>query len=195
MSTLLYSVGDCAEDILPTLCLDETKATYDQVRATLNGEPHKRYSKSAMKPENGTRSKPERKCMWCGGQQHKRQSCPAKDVSCNSCHQRGQAVYLSKKHAAKRTCINEVADLEEAEVLSLDEIYSGEADVWTAIAKLDTGEAISIVGDKEPWLKHHQLTKSQQISRGPAGTILSVVDTFRTSLTYKEHQISETVLL
>ena len=235
MSILLYSVRDCAEDILPTLCLDETKATYDQVHATLNGyfdvrrnlivqrsrfhkldqlpgetvdtfiqdlyrlakdckygslkdglirdrivvsvvddslsdrlqakvdltletrgntnsytainptrvdlgEPQKRYSKSAMKPENGTRSKPERKCMWCGGQQHKRQSCPGKDVSCNSCHQRGQAVDLSKKHAAKRTCINEVTDLEEAEVLSLDEIYSGEADVWTAIAKVDAHE-------------------------------------------------------
>ena len=160
MSTLLYSVGDCSEDILPTLCLDETKATYDQVHTTLNGyfderrnlivqrsrfhkgyqlpgetldtfiqdlyrlakdcengslkdglirgrivvgvvddslsdrlqakvdftletrgnansytainptrvdlgEPHKRYSKSAMKPENGTRSKPNRKCI-CG---------------------------------------------------------------------------------------------------------------------------------
>ena len=139
--------------------------------------------------------------MWCAGQQ----SCPAKDVSCNSCHQRGhfQAVCLSKKHATRRTCINEVADLEEAEVLSLDEIYSGEADVWTVIVKadaheidfkLDTGEAIFIRGDEEPWLKHHQLTKSQQISRGPAGTILPVVDTFRTSLTYKEHQISETVL-
>ena len=36
-------------------------------------EPHKRDSKSPMKPENGTRSRPERKCMWCGGQQYKRQ--------------------------------------------------------------------------------------------------------------------------
>ena len=52
-------------------------------------EPHKRDSKSAMKPENGVRPKSERKCMWCGGQQHKRQSCPAKDITCNSCHKRG----------------------------------------------------------------------------------------------------------
>jgi len=27
-------------------------------------EPHKRDSKSAMKPKNGSRSKSERKCMW-----------------------------------------------------------------------------------------------------------------------------------
>ena len=42
--------------------------------------------------------------------------------------------------------------------------------------KLDTGEAVSIVSDQEPWLKEEQLKKSQQILRGPGGTILSVVN-------------------
>ena len=37
MSTLLYAMGDCADDILATLRLDETKATYDEVRTALNG--------------------------------------------------------------------------------------------------------------------------------------------------------------
>ena len=37
MSTLLYAMGDCADNILATLCLDETKATYDEVRTALNG--------------------------------------------------------------------------------------------------------------------------------------------------------------
>ena len=157
-----------------------------------------------MKPETGARSKPERKCMWCGGQQHKRLSCPAKDVTCNSCQKRGhfQTVCLSKKQAAKRTSINEVADLEEVEFPFLDEVYSSEADFWTAIVKvdshethfkLDTGAAVSIVNDKKPRLKDHQLTKSQQILRDQGGTILSVVGTFRATLTYKECQISETV--
>ena len=86
-------------------------------------EPHKRDSKSAIKPENGTQSKPKRKCMWCGGQQHKPQSCPAKDVTCNSCHKRGhfQAVCLSKKQVVKRASINEVADPEEVEFTFLGE--------------------------------------------------------------------------
>ena len=295
MSTLLYAMGDCADGILPTLRLDETKARYDEVCTVLNGyfdvrrnlivqqalfnkghqligesvdtfihdlyrlaedgeygslkdgliqdrivveivddslsdrlqakadltlemamqmirqlearkqnkdlirgsaisekatnpthvnlvEPHKGDSKSAMKPENGTRSKPERKCMWCGGQQHKRQSCPAKDVTCNSCHKRGhfQAVCLSKKQVVKRASINEVADLEEVEVPFLGEICCSEANFWTAIVKvdghethfnLDTGAAVSIVSDKEPWLKDYQLTKSQQILRGPGGPL------------------------
>ena len=60
--------------------------------------------------------------------------------------------------------------------------------------KLHTGAAVSVVSDKEPWLKDHQLTK-QQILRGPGGTILSVVGTFRATLTYKERQISETVFV
>ena len=37
MSTLLYAMGDCADDILATVCLDETTATYDEVRTALNG--------------------------------------------------------------------------------------------------------------------------------------------------------------
>ena len=48
-------------------------------------EPHKKDMKSAIKPEDGVWPKSKRKCMWSGGQQHKRQSCPAKDVTCNSC--------------------------------------------------------------------------------------------------------------
>ena len=139
-------------------------------------------------------------------QQHKRQSRPAKDVTCDSCHKRGhfQAVCLSRKQAATRTSINEVADLEEVEDPFLGEVYNSEADFWTAIVKvdghethfkLDTGAAVSIVSDKKPWLKNHQLTKSQQILRGPGGTILPVGGTFRTTLTSKERQISETDLV
>ena len=37
VSTLLYAMGDCSDHILATLRLDETKATYDEVRTTLNG--------------------------------------------------------------------------------------------------------------------------------------------------------------
>jgi len=32
VSTLLYAMGDCADDILATLRLEETKATHDEVR-------------------------------------------------------------------------------------------------------------------------------------------------------------------
>ena len=89
--------------------------------------------------------------------------------------------------------INKVTDLEEVEVPFLGAVSSSEANFWNASvnvdghethSKLDTGAAASIVSDKEPWLKDHQLTKSQLISvRGPGGTIPSVVGTFRATLT------------
>ena len=37
VSTSLYAMGDCADGILPTLRLDETKARYDEVCTVLNG--------------------------------------------------------------------------------------------------------------------------------------------------------------
>ena len=37
VSKLLYAMGDWADNILATLCLDETKATYDEVCTPLNG--------------------------------------------------------------------------------------------------------------------------------------------------------------
>ena len=83
---------------------------------------------------------------------------------------------LSKKQASKRSSVNEVADLEEVEVPFLGEVYSSDADFWTAVVKvdghetrfnLDTGAAVSIVSDQELWLKEDQLKKSQQILRGP----------------------------
>ena len=105
--------------------------------------------------------------MWCGGQQHKQQSCPAKDASCNSCHKQGhfQAVFLAKKQGAKQSSINKVTDLEEVDIPFLSEVYSNEADFWSTIVKVDghethfklhTGAAISIVSDKEPWFKDHR---------------------------------------
>ena len=36
VSTLLYAMGDCADDILATLRLDETKAMYDEVRTAIS---------------------------------------------------------------------------------------------------------------------------------------------------------------
>ena len=36
VSTLLYAMGDCADDILITLRLDEEKATYEEVTQALN---------------------------------------------------------------------------------------------------------------------------------------------------------------
>ena len=36
VGTLLYSIGECADDILKTLNIDEEKASYDEVKTALN---------------------------------------------------------------------------------------------------------------------------------------------------------------
>ena len=96
-------------------------------------------------------------------------------------------VCLSKKQAVKRTTVNEVADFEDVDVPFIGEIYNSKGDFWTAVVKVDgndtrfklhTGAAVSIVSDRELWLKDQQLSNTQQILRGPAGTILSVIGTF-----------------
>lgn len=69
----------------------------------------------------------------------------------------------------------------------LGEFYNSKGDFWTAVVKvndndtrfkLDTGVVVSIVSDRELWLKDQQLSNTQQILRGPGGTILSVIGTF-----------------
>ena len=46
VSTMLYSMGDCADDILSTLCIDETRATYDEVKQAF--EDHFKSRRNVM---------------------------------------------------------------------------------------------------------------------------------------------------
>ena len=59
--------------------------------------------------------------------------------------------------------------------------------------KLNTGAAVSIVSDRESWLKDKQLLNTRQILRGPGGTFLSVIGTFNASLECKGRKITEPV--
>ena len=102
----------------------------------------------------------------------------------------------------KRTTVNEVADFEDVDVPFIGEIYNSKGDFWTAVVKVDgndtrfkwhTGAAVSIVSDRELWLKDQQLSNTQPILRGPGGTILSVIGTFNAMLEYKGPKITEPV--
>ena len=93
----------------------------------------------------------------------------------------------------KRTTVNEVADFEDVDVPFIGEIYNSKGDFWTAVVKVDgndtrfklhTGAAVSIVSDRELWLKDQQLSNTQPILRGPGGTFLSVIGTFNAMLEF-----------
>ena len=72
----------------------------------------------------------------------------------------------------------------------LGEFYNSKGDFWTAVVKvndndtrfkLDTGAVVSIVSDRELWLKDQQLSNTQQILRVPGGTILSEISKIETT--------------
>ncbi|KAL9985670.1 hypothetical protein ACROYT_G008096 [Oculina patagonica] len=76
----------------------------------------------------------------------------------------------------------EVAGLEEVEVPFLGEVYSSDADFWTAVVKvdghethfkLDTGAAVSIVSDQEPWLKDNQISETVYVLKDQLYSLLS----------------------
>ena len=77
----------------------------------------------------------------------------------------------------------------------INQIFCDDSSLLETQFKLVAGAAVSVFSDKEPWLKDYQLTRLQQILEGPGGTILSVVGTFRATLTYKERWIYETVVV
>ena len=100
--------------------------------------------------------------------------------------------------------VNEVADLEDVDVPLLGEVNCGVGDFWTAVVKvdghetrfkLDTGAVISIISDREPWLKDQQLSTTNQALRGPGGTLLPVIGTFNATLEYKGRKVAETVFV
>ena len=59
--------------------------------------------------------------------------------------------------------------------------------------KLDTGAAVSVISDKEPWLANQQLVKTQQVLKGPGGILLSVVGEFKATLEYRNRSLTESV--
>ena len=121
------------------------------------------------------------------------------------CHKKGhfRAVCLSKKQPMEKQSVNEVSDLENVEIPFLGEIQ-GPGSQWTAQVnvnghstcfKLDTGAAVSVISDKEPWLANQQLVKTQQVLKGPGGTLLSVVGEFKATLEYRNRSLTESVYI
>ena len=72
---------------------------------------------------------------------------------------------FKKAASFSTTSVNEVVELEELEIPILSE-ECGDGDFWTAMIdvnghityfKLETGAAVFIVSDKEPWLNDQKL--------------------------------------
>ena len=89
----------------------------------------------------------------------------------------------------------------EEEILHLGEIQ-GEGNCWTTqlgvnghntCFKLDTGAAVTVIGDNVPWLKHQVLTISKQALRGRGGIRIPVIGMFQANLKYRQRKVTEPV--
>ena len=140
-------------------------------------------------------------CTWCGRGRHDRQQCPARDAVCGLCQKKGhfRAMCRSAKQRA-----NDVHQLEEVDLPYLGYVgakaSSDNDEHWTASVevdghstsfKLDTGAAVSVVSDREPWLASADLQSSNTILRGPgASHIIGVMDA---TLTYNGKSFNELI--
>ena len=142
-------------------------------------------------------------CTWCGRGRHDRQQCPARDAVCGLCQKKGnfRAVCRSAKQRA-----NDVHQLEEVDLPYLGYVgakaSSDNDEHWTASVevdghsmsfKLDTGAAVSVVSDREPWLASADLQSSNKILRGPGASHIAVIGVMDATLTYNGKSFNELI--
>ena len=143
----------------------------------------------------------QKPCGYCGRTpSHKRDACPAKSAVCSSCGKRGH--YKAVCRSQPRVREVEVHDSSQSTsflgTISINEVNSDE---WSAVLKmntkptkfkLDTGAAVSVIGDKGVDARQ-PLSTSDKILRGPGGTTLSTLGTFEATLQYKDRRVKETI--
>ncbi|GFO47141.1 Pol polyprotein [Plakobranchus ocellatus] len=129
----------------------------------------KRFSQPKQQPQP-SRANPGKKCGNCGkAPLHKKEACPARSAICHSCNKKGH--YSS-------------VDAWTAEL---------HVDGYPSTFKLDTGAAVSVVG--EDFADGRDLQPSDKILRGPGNTPLHVLGVFQACLKYKNRKIREALYI
>ena len=160
--------------------------------------PRSNPKKNKPQPKGGPQG--EKKCHYCGHQYHDRTVCPAINV-----RNEGTIKMFASQVTplVKRESINlKLTTMMKLTFTSWVKLLLASAEYWRAkvdvndnptVFKLDTGAAVSVISDQEPWVHSQQLTKSKQGLRGPGGTNLPVVGTFEASLKYQDKETKETL--
>ena len=122
-----------------------------------------------------TRPKSKRRCIWCGRQQHIRELCPTKVETCNNRHEQGHfyTVFISLESSRRSERRLTKLQIPKKSTFSSSVKSVAKVDGHDTRFKLDTGAAVSIVSDREPWLKDKQLSNTRQILRGQGRRIPS----------------------
>ncbi|RUS69296.1 hypothetical protein EGW08_022945 [Elysia chlorotica] len=131
-----------------------------------------------------------RKCGYCGkAAQHKREACPARSATCHKCSKKGHYSSVCRSAPVREVQLQET---EEAGFLGCVQ-HVGEVATWTAVLhidgtpekfKLDTGAAVSVVGEKIAIGR--DLQPCDKVLKGPGDTPLHVIGLFHAFLKYKD---------
>ena len=82
-SRMAATLGRVWSELASTLVTDLEQQFHGQAK----------YKKNQKR--NWSKDRDSNACGWCAGKQHKREDCPAKDVTCQKCDRRGH----NAKHA------------------------------------------------------------------------------------------------
>lgn len=137
-----------------------------------------------------------KKCGYCGKTPHKREVCPARMATCHKCSKKGH--YSSVCRSSSNTIREIEAEPTDNFLGTVQDV--GEVTPWTVVLhidghpesfKLDTGAAVSVVGDH--YVGERLLQQNDRILKGPGDTPLHVMGSFEANLSYKDRSIQETL--
>ena len=145
-------------------------------------------------------SHPGGKCGRCGGEQHPRDKCPARDAQCHNCQRRG--------HFSTQCRRKTVSTLQEGDTVDsafLDTVSSERKNTWFSNItisgkempfKLDTGAEVTAVS-KKTWqmLGEPALQPPNKQLYGPAQQPLEVLGHFRGHLSYRGREATHPVFV
>ena len=177
VGTLLYAnMGECADDIITTLRVNEETASYTDVRAALNGYFAARRNTIVERARFNTRKQRPEESL---------------------------DTFIQDLYRIAEDCgYGALKDQLIGEVFFLGEINSASSDYWTAQAevnghntlfKLDAGAAVTVLSDNVEWLRSISPTETSQTLHGPGNIRLPVQGQFHATLKYGQTSITETV--
>lgn len=162
-----------------------------------------KYRKTAK--ENNAGQQPG-SCGWCGKEKHSRANCPARNSTCDNCGKAGHYRSVCRSSSAKPNIQRHVQEVNTSLSflgdVHLDEVDESEAwNVTIAVNghptmfKLDSGAAVTVLGDHTPWLRKVQLRQSDKTLRGAGNTVIPVIGMLHAQLKHKEQQLNEDVYI
>ncbi len=148
-----------------------------------------------------------RKCTRCGGGQHGRDACPAKDAVCHRCRRKGHFKnQCFSRDVRELTGEDATGERENAlDAAFLGAVNSDDAKAWTetvllngveTVFKLDTGAEVTAVSEATyKKLKFGTLTKPTKALYGPARQSLHPLGQFVGSLSHKQSSSDQVIFV